>query len=69
MRLYAFLWILVGPYRFVCVLMDSNESLWVLIGLYAFSWVLIRSNPITNNNDPLESIWTDKDLKGSIRNH
>ena len=39
MRFYAFLWLLIDPYKFLCVLMDSNESLLVLrvlIGPYPF---------------------------------
>ena len=31
----------MGPYRSLCVLVDSNESSWVLISLYASSLVLM----------------------------
>ena len=44
MYLYASLWFLIDPYKFLCVLMDSNGSLWVLgvlIGLYACLCVLM----------------------------
>ena len=38
--LYASLWVLMSPYRSLCVLMDFNGSLWVLIGPYASLRVL-----------------------------
>ena len=41
MRRYASLWVLMRPFRCLCVFMDSNVSLWVHIGLYASLLVLI----------------------------
>ena len=32
MRPFAFLWVLKGFYKSLCVHMDSNGSIWVLIG-------------------------------------
>ena len=34
MRPYASLWVLMGPYKTLCFLMDSKGPLWVLIGPY-----------------------------------
>ena len=31
MRVYGSLWVLMGPYKFPCILIDSNVSLQVLI--------------------------------------
>ena len=28
---YAFMWVLMGPFIYFCFLLDSNGSLWVLI--------------------------------------
>ena len=38
---YGSLWVLLGPYACLCVLMDSNGSSWDYIDLYVFSWVLM----------------------------
>ena len=32
---YSPLWILMGPYKSLCVLMDSNGTVWVLVSHYA----------------------------------
>ena len=39
--LYASLWVLMGPNKFLCVLMDSNESFWVLISRYMFLRIVL----------------------------
>ena len=41
MRPYGSLWVLIGPYRSLCVLMDFNGSLWVLIVPFVSLWILI----------------------------
>ena len=41
MRLYASLWIQMGYYRSLFVVMDSNVSLWGFIDPYASLWVIM----------------------------
>ena len=41
MRPNGSLWVLMGPYRSFCALMDSNGFSCVLIGPYASLWVLV----------------------------
>ena len=33
---YAFLWVLMGRFRSLCVLLHSNGSFWVSMGPYSF---------------------------------
>ena len=50
---YRSLWVIIGSYECLCVLIDSNgsswvfivpfASIWILIGLYGSFQVLIRS--------------------------
>ena len=44
MRPYAFLWVIIGPYRSLFVLTNFNGSLRVFIGIYAFLKVLMGPN-------------------------
>ena len=38
---YGFLWVLMGFYKFLCVLINFNGSQCVLMGPYECLWVLI----------------------------
>ena len=39
--LYAFFWVLIGPYSPFYVRMESNMFLWVLISPYSILWILV----------------------------
>ena len=60
MRFYAILWVLMDPYKSLCVLVDSNGFLWLLrffIGPFASLFVLMG---------PYWSLFVFTSLSGSL---